>query len=179
MAAKSSIILKVIHVLSWILFIGICINAGTILFSYFVSMYANPAGAKNLLLGLDLGQLKNVGDIPYSLMVLAIAAIFIFEAFLFYSVLQILKKINLVSPFHETIGKLIQKMSKYAFVIGLLSKLANHFAKGYNSEGMVLPKLNEHIGHGDAFLFFAGILYFISILFEKGIELQKENELTV
>ncbi len=179
MATKSNIILKVIHVLSWIVFIGLCINAGALLISYYVSMYVNPIGAKNLLLGLDLSQLKDANQMEYSFMVIGIALIFMLEALLFYTVLQIFKKINLVSPFHETIGVLIQKMSKYALVIGLLSVLASHFAKGYISEGFVLPKLNEHIGHGDVFLFFAGILYFISILFAKGIEIQKENELTV
>jgi len=35
---------------------------------------------------------------------------------------------------------------------------------------MNFPNLIEHIGLGDAFLFFAGILFFISVLYKKGTE---------
>jgi hypothetical protein len=47
------------------------------------------------------------------------------------------------------------------------------------SQGLTFPRLFEHINSGDTFIFFAGILFFISILFKKGIELQTENDLTI
>lgn len=179
MSTKSTYILKFLNVMSWITFIGLCIKAGSLLISYGVSMFINEVGAKNLQLGLDLSQLKAYDVIDYSIMVFCITTITIFEALLFYAVIQIFLKINYVSPFHEKIGKLIQKMSAFSFFVGILSKITVSYSEKFIVMGMDFPHLTEHIGHGDAFLFFAGILYFISLLFAKGIELQNENDLTI
>ena len=56
MLVKSTYVLKFLNVISWIVFLGLCIKAGAILYSYWVSMYLNDFGAKNLYLGLDLSQ---------------------------------------------------------------------------------------------------------------------------
>jgi len=50
---------------------------------------------------------------------------------MFYVLLKIFKDINMVSPFHETIGKLILNMSLLAFAIGGLSKLTLTLANSY------------------------------------------------
>ncbi|WP_343694903.1 hypothetical protein [Flavobacterium sp.] len=179
MSTKSTYILKFLNVMSWIAFIGLCIKAGTLLTSYGISMFFNEVGAKNLQLGLDLSQLKAYDVVDYSIMVFSITIITILEALVFYSVIQIFLKINYVSPFHETIGKLIQKMSAFSFLVGIFSNVIANYTQKFTAIGIPLPNLTEHIGLGDAFLFFAGILYFISQLFAKGIELQKESELTI
>ena len=179
MSVKSTYVLKFLNVISWIVFIGLCVKAGAIMYSYLVSMYLNEIGAKNLYLGLDLSQLKTTSNLQYSILVFCIISIILLQALLFYTVIQIFKKINFVSPFHETIGKLIKKMSVLSLIIGLLSKLIILLSEKYINLGMNFPHLIEFAGSGDAFLFFAGILYFISLLFAKGIELQNENDLTV
>lgn len=179
MTLKSNVVLKILKVLTWAGFIGLCVKAGSLMISYWVSMFRNPIGAKNLFMGLDLSQLKLHSNTEYSILVLCIISIFILQALMFFVLLQIFKNINLVSPFHETIGKLILKMSLLSFAIGLLSKLTIKFTDSYQSQGMNFLNLIEHIGLGDAFLFFAGILFFISVLYKKGIELQNENDLTI
>ncbi len=70
-------------------------------------------------------------------------------------------------------------MSLFSLFIGVLSKIAVVFSEKFINQEINFPHLNEYIGLGDAFLFFAGILYFIHKLFTKGIELQNENELTI
>ena len=179
MTLDSKVVLKVLKVLSWLGFIGICIKSGSLIISYSVSMFVNPNGAKNLYLGLDLSQLKLHSNNEYTILVVCIVSIIILQAFMFFFLLQIFKKINLVSPFHETVGRLILKMSLLSFAIGILSKLTIKFANSYQSLGMNFQNLIEHIGLGDAFLFFAGILFLISVLYKKGIELQTENDLTI
>lgn len=136
-------------------------------------------GAENLYSGLDLSQLKEFSNSEYSILVLCVISIIVLQAVMFFVILQIFKHINFVSPFHERIEKLIFKLSLLSLGIGLLSKLTLGFSARYTSQGMNFPHLIEHIGHGDAFLLFAGMLFFISILFKKGIELQTENDLTV
>jgi hypothetical protein len=179
MTPNSNVILKVLKILTWAGFIGLCVKAGSLMTSYWVSMFRNPNEAKNLYMGLDLSQLKSHSNTEYSILVLCIVSIIILQALMFFVLLRIFKNINLVSPFHKTIGKLILKMSLLSFAIGLLSKLTLKFTDNYQSQGINFQNLIAHIGLGDAFLFFAGILFFISVLYKRGIELQTENDLTV
>lgn len=179
MAQQHSWILKLTHVLTWIVFIGLCVNAGTILTTYLLSSFVNPAAASNLMLGLDLSALRSAGKVEYHIMVWGIIAVTVLEAMLFYKLLQMFTKIDYQRPFRESIGKLILHMSVISLIVGILSKQLTGFANHYISKGISFPKLSDHIGHGDAFLFFAGILFVISTIFKKGIELQTENELTV
>lgn len=179
MAIKSYLLLRIIKVLAWIGFIGLLVKAGIFLFTGFVSMFISQLWAKNIMSGLDLSQLFNHDKVAYGILVSSLIAITVLEALLFYTVIRIFQKIDMVSPFNETVGKLIRTMSGYALVIGLLSNVCESFVAKYIAVGMSFPHLTEHICLGDSFIFFAGVLYFISILFARGIEMQQENELTV
>ena len=179
MTLKSNIILKVLNVFTWAGFIGLCVKAGALITSFGISMFINPSGSKNLYLGLDLSQLKEYSNYQYAYLVSSIISIFILQAIMFYVLLSIFKKINLVNPFDQLIGKLFSKLSLVSFAIGVLSKVTFELSSKYISQGMNFPNLIEHIIHGDAFLFFAGILLFVSMLYKRGIELQTENDLTI
>ncbi len=179
MAINSKVLIKILNVLTWAGFIGLCIKAGALLFSYWVSMYRNALGAKNLYMGLDLSQLKEYGNMEYSILVACIFLIIALQAILFYVLIKIFQKINLLSPFHETIGKYFLRLSFLSLAIAVLSKLTVGMCSKYFSEGLTMPHLMEHIGLGDAFLFFAGVLFFIAVLYKRGIELQNENDLTI
>ena len=179
MKTKSTYVLKFLNVIAWVVFLGLCIKAGALLYSFWVSMHLNEIAAKNLYRGLNLFELKAVNEIGYATLVIGIVAIIIAQALLFYTVIQIFRKINLISPFHESISKLIKKMALFSLIIGLLSALAMAYSEQFGVKGMYFPHLSEHIGQGSAFLFFSGILYFIHQLFLRGIALQQENELTI
>lgn len=47
-------LLGITNILSWIIFIGLCIQTGALLFSYCVSMFIHSEAAKNINLDLDL-----------------------------------------------------------------------------------------------------------------------------
>ena len=179
MKTKSIYVLKILNVIAWVVFLGLCIKAGAFLYSFWVSMHLNEIAAKNLYMGLNLFELKAVNEVGYAALVIGIVAIIIAQALLFYTVIQIFRKINFISPFDESISKLIKKMAFYSLIIGLLSELAMAFCEQFADNGMYLPLLSQHIGQGSAFLFFSGILYFIYQLFLRGIELQQENDLTI
>jgi hypothetical protein len=179
MSQNNSLILKLTHIVTWIAFIGLCINAGTIITSYVFSTFVNPGATSKLMLGLDLTALRAEGKVEYHVMVLGIIIVTVLEATLFYKLIQMFQKIDFQRPFHEIIGKLILHMSVISLFVGILSKQLTGFAGNYLKPGLSLPHLQEYIGHGDAFLFFAGILFVIATIFKKGIELQTENELTV
>ncbi len=46
MTSQTSSILKTMNVILWIIFIGLCIKTGALLFSFFVSLFINAEGAK-------------------------------------------------------------------------------------------------------------------------------------
>jgi hypothetical protein len=179
MKTKSTYILKILHIIAWVVFLGLCIKAGALLYSFWVSMHLNEIAAKNLYMGLNLFELKAVDDLAYQTLVLSIVAIIIAQALLFYTVIQIFRKINFISPFDESISKLIKKMAFCSLIIGLISVFSIAYSEQISNSGMQYPHLSEHIGQGNTFLFFSGILYFIYQLFLRGIELQKENDLTL
>src|SRR6266481_4669034 len=111
MKASTKQILKIMNVLSWIIFVCLCIRAGSILFSCFVSLFINPVAAKDLYIGLNLSGLKEFGDTPYLIMVLLIIILSVLKAFVFYRVIKIFMKINFVQPFSLEIAKLISGIS--------------------------------------------------------------------
>ncbi|WP_339839402.1 hypothetical protein [uncultured Flavobacterium sp.] len=46
-------ILKVLEILSWIIFIGLCIEAGGIIVNTFISLFINPDGVENFWKGKE------------------------------------------------------------------------------------------------------------------------------
>jgi hypothetical protein len=51
---KTNQILQILKVASWIMFIGLCIKTGAMIISFFVSLFINPEGAKDLYMGMNL-----------------------------------------------------------------------------------------------------------------------------
>jgi hypothetical protein len=178
MNTNSNIILKILNIIAWVVFIGLCIKAGALLTSYIISM--NTDLSPNLLYEkIDLSALKKLDVVAYSILFLCIVAIIVNQAMIFYTIILIFKKINMMTPFHEVIGNLIKKMAGYSLVTGIFSIVTLAFAEIYIAKGLVFSNVMQYITQGDSFLFFAGILYFISLLFEKGIALQKESEFII
>lgn len=50
-------ILKVLYIFSWIIFVGVCIEAGGFIFNTFFTLVVNPVDAKHFWEGLDLSSL--------------------------------------------------------------------------------------------------------------------------
>ncbi len=70
-------------------------------------------------------------------------------------------------------------MSAVALLTGVLTIVSNYYCHWLIGKGINLPTLTDYLGGGAEFIFFAGILYFISQVFNRGIEIQTENDLTI
>jgi|SRR6185436_9356515 len=172
-------VLTVMHILAWVIFVGLCIKTGAILYSFFVSLFINPVAAKDLHLGLDLSELKEFSIEHYSVMVSFVVVLWALKAYMFYQVIKIFLYVNLAKPFSSNVALLISRISYVALTIGILAVGMNGYSKWLVKKGVVLHTLPEYISGGAEFLFFAGIVFIISLVFKKGIEIQSENELTV
>ncbi|NTW25565.1 MAG: DUF2975 domain-containing protein [Lentimicrobium sp.] len=175
MAKRTSIILKVMNVIFWVIFIGLCIKTGALLYSYFVSMAVNSIASQNLYMGLNLSELYNFGIGHYSIIVLMLIVLTGLEAYIGYWVVRIFIEMKLEKPFSESINRIITKISLIALWAGLLAVVAQVYSEWLMRQNIAMP-VNWAYGE---ILFFAGVIYIVALVFKKGIDLQAENDLTV
>lgn len=171
----NSIILKTVHILFWIVFIGLCMKAGAILISFIISLFVNASGAQNLYLGLDLSELYVVNKPYYIAIVLLLITLTVLKSLIAYFAVKFFLKFNLVKPFSKEFASLFIKISYISLGTGILAIIANEFSNWILNQGVNIP-INWA---GSEILFFAGIIYLLALIFKKGIEVQNENELTI
>ena len=179
MKTKTHELLIIMKVFTWVAFFALCIKTGILAITFFVSEFINPVAAKHLYPGLNLSGLKEFSNLHYSAIIVLVIVLTALKAFMFYRVIQIFMKLNLMNPFSTDVALLIKKISYVALSIGALAIMATQYSRWLSKKGVGLNRLTEFIDSGPAFLFFAGIIFIISLVFKKGIEIQTENELTV
>lgn len=172
-------VLRILHIVSWIIFIGLCIKTGSILYSFFVSLAINAESAKNLHMGLDLSDLYGFSTRHYVTIVSYIIVLSALKAYIFYLVIKIFLKINFVQPFSTDVSLLISKISHVALGIGILTVVANGYTSWLTKKGVTFSDLEQYLGGAGEFLLLGAIIFIIAQVFKKGIEIQSENELTV
>jgi hypothetical protein len=167
-------ILKVMHVVAWIVVIGLVAEAGAILISYSVS-YFNSEGAKNLYMGLNLYKLRELNFWYYTQYVSFLIALPLMKAFMVFLVTKTLSKVNLQNPFTMEVAHILKRISYVLVEIWVVSIISSSHSKWLlNVTGEQLLAKPE-----GSFLFVAGLVFIISQIFKRGVELQSENELTV
>jgi len=168
-------ILSAMKIVSWIIFIGLCIKAGAIIISFCITLFVNAEGASDLYLGLDLSTLYETNKRYFINLTSFIITIDLLKAYLFYLVVKIFTKMNLNKPFSNSLASLITKISYVSFSMGLIAIIASAYNKWLMHKGMT-SQLNWE---SSSYLFMAGIIFIIAVHFKRGIELQTENELTI
>jgi len=179
MKPTTKLILTILHVIAWIIFLGLCIKTGAFLYSFFVTLVINPEGAKNLYMGLNLSSLYNFDIGDYAIVASLIIILSGSKAFLFYLVIKIFLKINLVAPFSKDVSLLISRIGYLALGIGILTLEANKYCDWLSKKGVGFPDLQSVLGGAGEFLLLGAVIFIISQVFKRGIEIQTENELTV
>ena len=176
---KTQLILSIMNVIFWITFIGLCIKAGAFTFSFIVSLFVNVAASKDLYLGLDLSSLSVLGSFHYITIALAIIVTSVLKAYIAYLAVKISMKLRLAQPFHFKISALIAKISYAALAAAVFQISAQAYYNALLETGAQLPPIQLQIGEGGGFLFLAGIIFIISQIFKRGLEIQSENDLTI
>ena len=174
-ATKPTFIFHVIHVIFWIIFIGLCIKTGSILYSYVVSMAINPVASQNLNMGLNLSKLYSYDIAHYHIVTWMLIILTGLKAYIGYWVVKIFLEMKIEKPFSEGVERIITTISQIALWAGLLAVVAQAYCDWLMKKELDIP-IDWASGE---ILFFAGVIYIIAQVFKKGIELQSENELTV
>jgi len=108
-----------------------------------------------------------------------ILTISLLKAYLFYVVILLLHKIDLLKPFNTYVADQFKKISYITLEIGILSIIAREVSQNMTYYALENDKLNQYWEDGSAFLLMAAVVYVIATIFSRGVEIQNENDLTV
>ncbi|MBK8488851.1 MAG: DUF2975 domain-containing protein [Bacteroidetes bacterium] len=178
MSKTNNYIFLGLKIIAWLIFVGLSIEAGGLIVNFFFSLY-KPEFVQNLYQKLDLGEMYNQSKSAFYGVYSFILVISFLKAYLFYLVINLVSNFNLSKPFNTYVSNHITQISYYTFSIGLISYIAQQFAKNLMHRGYVTDNLNQFWEDSQAFILMAAIVYIIAAIFKKGIEIQNENDLTV
>lgn len=176
--ANTRFIFQVLHVIAWIFFVGLCIEAGGIIVNFIFSIY-NPEFVSKLYQKLDLSELYNRSKWIFFSMYSFIIVIALLKVLLFYTVIMLLLKLDLSKPFSSFVSTQISQISYYTLSIGIMCLIAAQTTKNLDHHGYDVERLYQFWNDGKAFILMSAVVYVISTIFKKGVELQNENDLTV
>jgi hypothetical protein len=178
MSKTNNFVFTALKIVSWVIFVGLCIEAGGLIVNFIFSQY-KPEFVQNLYQKLDLSEMYERSKWAFFSMYSFILVIAILKTVLFYVVIRLVSKINLNKPFSSYVSRQIYLMSYYTFSIGILSYFARETAKNLQHRGYVIDSLNQFWADSQAFILMAAVIYVIATIFSRGVEIQNENDLTV
>lgn len=176
-------ILKVLEILSWIIFIGLCIEAGGITVNTFITLFINPAAVENFWDGADyLSGLYKFDQGYFLIIALIMVIVAVLKAIMFYLIIKLFseKKLNISQPFSLELRHFILNLSYLALGIGLFSHCGAEYSRWLTQQNSISADLQSlDIAGADVWLFMAVILFVIVQIVKRGIEIQNENDLTI
>jgi Protein of unknown function (DUF2975) len=171
---KTEQILTVLVILAWVAFIGYSIETGAILISFGVSFF-NPDAAANIFKGFNLSHLRQLDFWYYIYAVSFKVALPLMKSLIWQLVIKTLSKINLTNPFTMEVARTLEKISYLllgTWIVGMLNGAYREWL--IKATGEIYE--TEYAGE---FIFMAGLVFIISQIFKRGVEIQSENDLTV
>ncbi len=178
MSKRDNFVFKGLSIIAWVIFIGLCVEAGALLVNFIFSLY-KPEIVHYLYQKLDLSAMYNRSKWAYFGMYSFILVISILKAYLFYIVIRLILKLDLSKPFNSFVATQIKQMSYCTLFIGLFSYIARETTKNLLHHGYEIDALDKFWADSQAFILMAAVIYIIAIIFSKGVEIQNENDLTV
>lgn len=178
MSKGNNFVFKGLHIVAWVIFVGLCIEAGGLIVNFFFSLF-QPELVQNLYQKLDLTEMYKESKWAFFGIYGFILIISILKAFLFYIVIRLMHKMDLTKPFNTYVSKQILRISYYTLSIGLFSFIARQVAKNLTHYGYATDSLNPFWVDSRAFILMGAVIYIIATIFKKGVDIQSENDLTV
>lgn len=176
-------VLKVLNVISWILFFGLAVEAGAIAVNTFFAAFINPDQAKNFWDGSAyLIKLSEFDRGHFFVLTITMTIVAVLKAILFYLILKLLteKKLDMSKPFSKELRRFILNISYLSIGIGLFASSGANFTTWLSKQGLEMADIAAlNLGGGDVWLFMAVVLIVIVQIIKRGIEIQTENDLTI
>src|SRR6478609_2655017 len=177
MKTRTEKILVVLKILAFMGAVGYSIDCGGQL-TNFVASFINPEWAKRTYhVNLEIFSIreKSISFYVYAMCLnIAVSAL---KATIWFVVFYLLTKLKLQTPFSMEVEKKLERIAFLSLGVWIVSGIFWKIYVYYLTQdtGIQLPANNT----GDEYFFMAGMLYIISQIFKRGIEIQEENQLTV
>lgn len=178
MSKTNNFVFIVLQVIAWIIFVALCIEAGALIVNFAFSLY-NPDVISRLYQKLDLMEMYNQNPWIFYGVYSFILFISILKAYLFYLVIVLLSKLDMMKPFNSWVADRITNISYTTFSIGIISYIAKQTTRNLSHHNLDVSMLEQFWTDSQAFILMAAVIYVIATIFQKGVELQNENDLTV
>ncbi len=177
MKTNTQHILTVMKIIAWLAFVGFSIQCGAQVIAFILG-FTNSELAQNMY-SVDKNWFlwKEHSNWIYIFMMSVIIAISAFKANIWFMIIDLLSKLKLENPFTLEVAKKLESISYQFLVISIAGTVGSSYIKGLEKYQQDIGAL--HVDDESAFFFVAGIIYIISQIFKRGVEIQKENELTV
>ncbi|BCY28614.1 DUF2975 domain-containing protein [Flavobacterium okayamense] len=172
---SSKTILTIMNVLFWIVFIGLLVETGTLLFSYVASLFISETATFKLYKAIDLSELQNKDVIQYHIIMISYIIMSGLKAFIAYKVVKLFGILKLEKPFTQETTKFVFDISSWVFVTGIFGAIINSNVRWVSK---TIQEINIEWNVSEI-LFFAGLIYIIAVIMQRGTEIQDENDLTV
>ncbi|MDC8001257.1 DUF2975 domain-containing protein [Aequorivita todarodis] len=173
---KTRVIMKVMHIIFWIIFVSLCIKTGALIVSFFMSLFNNPDDFGNLYLGISFFELNPIYIAHYIGILSFLIVLTGMKAYIAYLAIKVFMKFDINNPFNYYVAQLISKIGYFALGIGIVALIANQYTERIVKKGAEMSQIDWG---AQEFLFFAGIIYILTLVFKRGVEIQNENELTI
>lgn len=178
MSKSNKFVFTGLLIVSWMIFVGLGIEAGGLITNFIVSL-CNPEFIPNLYQKLNLIELYNQSQWTFFSLYSFILVVAIMKAFLFYIVVRLMHQLDMSNPFNSHVSREISRLSYCTFSIGILSIIAHEVTKNWQQHDFAVEKVYQFWEDGQAFILMAAVIYLIALIFKKGVEIQNENDLTV
>lgn len=175
-------LLRVLYILSWIIFIGIGIDAGGIISNTVYWLIDKPESAHYVWVKADLLDLYN-SDPGYFVVICTIMSIVaVLKFVMFYLVVRMLHDgaQQFSRPFNKEVERFLTNIAAIAFAIGIFCSMAGKMSIWLVGNQIEMPTLESmELGGADVWMFMGVTLFIIVQLFKRGVEMQAENDLTI
>ncbi|WP_167618046.1 DUF2975 domain-containing protein [Maribellus sediminis] len=167
-------ILTVLKILAWVAFFGFAVSAVLFLSSY-ISGFWNSINIFDIKEAPNLLQLRQENFGLYTILMAFSLIMALLKAIVWWMVAKIIDKIKIDNPFSMEVVHQLEYISYSLFTIWVLSVTGGGFIAWLGDKA---GHLNDSWNKGP-FLFMAGLVFVISQIFKRGVEIQSENDLTV
>lgn len=178
MSNNNKFVFKGLLVVAWVIFVGLCIEAGALIVNFIFSLF-NPDVVQNLYQPLDLSEMYLENKWYFFGIYSLILSIALLKVLLFYIVIRLMHKMDLRSPFNHFVSEQIMQISHYTLAIGFFSLIGRQVTKNISHHGFETARISDFWADSQAFILMGAVIYIIATIVKKGVEIQNENDLTV
>lgn len=174
MVKTNNFVFWCLYIVAWLIFVGLSIEAGGLIVNFFFNVF-KPELVHRLYQKLDLSAMYSDSKLVFFGLYSFILSVAVLKSILFYIVIRLMHKIDLKRPFNTFVSRQISQLSYFTLAIGLLSYIAK------KSPHVVVTgdNVNQFWEDSQAFILMGAVIYIIATIFQKGVEIQNENDLTV